>query len=67
MFGAEILDVAIGLVRTIQARLGITPQNGVFGAKTEAAVRELQRDIGLVPDGIVGPKTWAALDAPKGK
>ena len=32
------------------------------GPKTEAAVREFQRSHSLVPDGIVGPKTWAALD-----
>jgi len=28
---------------------------------TEALVREFQRTHGLVPDGIVGPKTWEAL------
>lgn len=32
-----------------------------FGPHTEAAVRAAQRMKGLVPDGIVGPKTWAAL------
>ena len=35
----------------------------VFGPTTEAAVRQFQRNKGLVPDGIVGPKTWLALDA----
>jgi len=35
-----------------------------FGPQTEAAVRAFQRDNGLVEDGIVGAKTWAAL---KGK
>ena len=33
--------------------------NGIFDASTEAAVRQDQRDRGLVPDGIVGPRTWA--------
>jgi len=36
--------------------------DGDFGAKTEEAMRTFQISIGLVPDGIVGPKTWAALD-----
>lgn len=36
--------------------------DGFFGALTEAALRQMQRDAGLVPDGIVGPKTWSALD-----
>lgn len=35
--------------------------DGYFGAKTEAAARNAQRDHGLVPDGIVGPKTWRVL------
>jgi peptidoglycan hydrolase-like protein with peptidoglycan-binding domain len=50
-------------VRELQARLGVE-QAGVFGPRTEAAVRAFQRDHGMVADGIVGPKTWAALDAP---
>jgi peptidoglycan hydrolase-like protein with peptidoglycan-binding domain len=49
-------------VKQIQAKLGVE-QVGNFGPKTEAAVRAFQRSKGLVPDGIVGPKTWAALDA----
>lgn len=35
--------------------------DGVFGAKTEAAVKAFQRKYGLAADGIVGPKTWAKL------
>lgn len=38
------------------------PIDGIFGAKTEAAVKAFQRDHGLTVDGIVGPKTWAALE-----
>ncbi|MEA3276446.1 MAG: N-acetylmuramoyl-L-alanine amidase [Pseudomonadota bacterium] len=48
-------------VNRIQAALGIKV-DGDFGPKTEAAVRQFQRDNGLVPDGIVGPMTWAALN-----
>lgn len=36
--------------------------DGDFGKRTEAAVKQFQRDHGLEADGIVGPKTYAALD-----
>lgn len=49
------------LVTQLQQKLGVGA-DGIFGGKTEAAVRVFQRDHGLVPDGIVGPKTWAMLD-----
>lgn len=48
-------------VRTLQEKLGNVTVDGVFGAKTDAAVRAFQRSKGLTADGIVGPKTWAAL------
>ncbi|MBO0350042.1 peptidoglycan-binding protein [Phormidium pseudopriestleyi FRX01] len=34
---------------------------GVFGPRTDASVRALQRRYNLEPDGIVGPSTWAIL------
>ena len=35
--------------------------DGIFGALTEAAVRNLQESRHLPVDGIVGPQTWGAL------
>jgi N-acetyl-anhydromuramyl-L-alanine amidase AmpD len=51
------------LVKEVQTKVGVTGVESDFGPKTEAAVRAFQRAHNLVPDGIVGPKTWAALDA----
>ena len=32
--------------------------DGIYGSRTEAAVRALQQIFGLTPDGVVGPATW---------
>jgi len=54
-------------VRTLQEVLNRTTPSpglhvdGAFGLKTDAAVRAFQRSKNLKPDGIVGPRTAAAL------
>ena len=35
--------------------------DGIFGVRTDAAMREFQRNVGLNADGILGPTTLAAL------
>jgi hypothetical protein len=54
-------------VRDLQQRLAAlghaVEKDGWFGEKTEAAVIAFQRKVGLVADGIAGPKTLVALAA----
>lgn len=47
-------------VRLIQAVVKTTA-DGVFGPKTESAVKVYQRKHGLSADGIVGPATWRVM------
>ena len=39
----------------------VGPLDGIYGSQTQTAVSAFQRVKGLIPDGIVGPLTWAAL------
>ena len=59
-------------VRNIQSRLsawGYNPGSvdGVYGAKTEAAVKRFQQKHGLTADGIAGPATLAKIGLPTGE
>lgn len=47
-------------VKELQEFLGI-PADGIFGKKTEDAVKKWQSSKGLVADGIVGPATWDSM------
>jgi V8-like Glu-specific endopeptidase len=49
------------IARTPGPGLAPLDTDGIFGAKTLAAVRAFQRSRGLQVDGIVGPQTWGAL------
>jgi len=54
-------DVAALQERLLELGFDAGRADGVFGPQTEAALRGLQREYGLVPDGTCGPATLRAL------
>ena len=38
------------------------PYDGIFGTETRQWTEEFQGCMGITPDGIIGPVTWADLD-----
>lgn len=50
-------------VKKIQVRLNVA-QDGIFGPKTQEAVKAWQLKNGLTPDGVVGNLTWSSLFPP---
>jgi peptidoglycan hydrolase-like protein with peptidoglycan-binding domain len=57
----ERSDRVAGLQRAL-AKIGLFSGaiDGVYGPATMDAVKKLQVKVGVTPDGIFGPKTWAA-------
>jgi N-acetylmuramoyl-L-alanine amidase len=56
-------DVAALQERMVVLGVHAGPVDGIFGPLTDASLRELQRGLGLPPDGICGPPTFEALGA----
>ena len=54
----------VGLQKSLQS-MGFyrASVDGFYGPKTIDAVKHLQSRLRLVVDGVMGPKTWAALGA----
>ncbi len=53
---------AVHHLQSLLRRLGYRIEaDSIFGPLTENAVRDFQRSHDLAADGIVGPRTWAAL------
>ena len=62
--GPSVVTVQVSLNRISQnypAIPKIATVDGIFGSRTEAAVRVFQEVAGLTVDGIVGKATWYAL------
>lgn len=57
MRGSDVLRFQ----KRLQQRGWRLAADGVFGSKTDAAVRKFQREKKLTVDGVVGPKTWGAV------
>ncbi len=56
--GMYVMILQSALINACQSPGAI---DGVFGSRTQAAVTAFQRANNLTADGIVGPRTWAAL------
>ena len=62
--GPNVVIVQVELNRIAQnypAIPKLAVVDGIYGSRTEAAVRRFQEIFGLTPDGIVGKATWYAL------
>lgn len=55
-------DVAALQQRLLDMGFDLGRVDGLFGVETEQALREFQRNVGLVADGTCGPATFKALD-----
>ena len=60
-------DEVTALQEQLQALSIECDVDGIFGARTERAVKHFQKAYGLDADGVAGPKTLALLDEEVGK
>lgn len=59
--GPEVKELQNDLLQ-LHYDLGPSGADGIFGAKTEQAVKSFQGSVGLKQDGVCGPKTWSAIE-----
>jgi hypothetical protein len=63
MHGDDVRRLQVALISGGYLPAGVGAADGVFGPRTDEAVRKLQADKGLTVDGWVGNATRAALAA----
>ena len=56
-----ILQFFLSVIASVNPFVPSVPITGYVGDETKNAVIEFQKNAGLDPDGIVGPKTWGAM------
>lgn len=57
----EFAETVIGNVGYLEENGSKSGNDGFFGRDSEALAKEAQAKLGLTVDGVVGPKTWAAM------
>src|SRR4051812_47358881 len=60
-WGREVVDLQTRLL-SLGLDLGNRGIDGVFGPKTELAVKTFQQGMGILADGVVGEITWREVD-----
>ncbi|MDX6380366.1 MAG: N-acetylmuramoyl-L-alanine amidase [Rubrobacteraceae bacterium] len=60
-WGREVVDLQTRLL-SLGLDLGNRGIDGVFGPKTELAVKAFQQGMGILADGVVGEITWREVD-----
>ncbi|MDR0405485.1 MAG: peptidoglycan-binding protein [Clostridiales bacterium] len=58
-FGTDVMELQATLLKT---NYDPGPVDGIFGQRMARAVMRVQRNYGLVPDGVVGAATYRALE-----
>lgn len=59
----KILQYYLDIIGYFWGGIPLVKIDGIFGPKTEEAVRAFQQAYGLPVDGIVGVNTWARIDS----
>lgn len=59
MSGTDVMEI-----QALLAKMGYDPGkiDGIFGLQTQSAVKQFQRDFGMMPDGIIGLNTYRTLE-----